>query len=77
MTTLAKPQRESHDKRKRALKEKLYQEVEVKNALTVEGINLDPQIFRSLELGSRYQEQLHTGFEMAHEHHVGIEFLVG
>lgn len=77
MTTRAKLQRESHEKRKRALKETLYREVEVKNALTVEGINVDPQIFRSLELGSRYQEQIHTGFEMDHEHHVGIEFPVG
>lgn len=62
---------------KKALKEKLYREVEHKLSLQVEGIDVDPKIFRHLALGTEYQEQIHTGFEMDHEHHVGIEFPVG
>lgn len=58
-------------------KTKLYEEVELKNAVSVEGISVDPNIFRHLDLEGEYQEQVHTLFEMDHEPHVGIEFPVG
>ncbi len=77
MTARPRQRHESQGNSKNTLKEKLYREVELKNALTVEGIDVDPGIFSHLELGTRYQEQIHTGFEMDHEHHVGIEFPVG
>lgn len=59
------------------LKKQLYKEVELKNAVSVEGVSVNPIIFKHLDLGGKYQEQIHTLFEMDHEPHVGIEFPVG
>jgi hypothetical protein len=59
------------------LKEQLYRELEIKNAASVEGIAVDPRIFKDLDLGGRYQEQVHTLFEMDHEHHGEVSFPVG
>jgi hypothetical protein len=59
------------------IKEKLYQELAIKNAAMVEGISFNPAIFRKLDLGGTYQEQVHTLFEMDHEHHVAISFPCG
>ena len=59
------------------LKEKLYQELELKILTGVEGINFDPHIFKHLDLGGRYQEEVHCLFEGDHETHVGIKFPAG
>ncbi|MFT8314077.1 MAG: radical SAM protein [Clostridium sp.] len=55
------------------LKKKLYHELEIKVAATVEGVNVDPKIFKNLELGDKYQEQVHCLFERDHEQHVGTK----
>lgn len=59
------------------LKQQLYRELEIKNNVTVEGINVNPIIFQQLDLKGKYQEQIHSLFEMDHEPHVGIDFPVG
>ena len=59
------------------LKETLYRELELKIATSVYGISFDPHIFQYLDLGGRYQEELHYCFEMAYETHVGIKFPTG
>ena len=56
------------------LKSILYRELELKIAINDEGINFDPQIFRHLDLGGRFQEEVICLFEMAYETHVGIKF---
>ena len=60
-----------------SLKQKLYAELALKNAVSVEGIAVNPKIFRDLDLGGKYQEQVHTLFEMDHEQHVSIPFPCG
>ncbi len=59
------------------LKETLYRELELKVITGVEGINFNPHIFRNLDLGGRYQEEIHCLFEGDHESHVGIQFPAG
>ena len=59
------------------IKDKLYQELAIKNAAMVEGVAFNPNIFKKLGLGEKYQEQVHTLFEMDHEHHVAIAFPCG
>ncbi|HWR29411.1 MAG TPA: radical SAM protein [Negativicutes bacterium] len=59
------------------IKKQLYQELEIKNNVSVEGIAVNPIIFQQLDLGGKYQEQIHSMFEMDHESHVGIDFPVG
>lgn len=57
-----------------AIKEQLYNELQIKIATTVYGINVDSEIFKHLDLGGKYQEQIHSLFEMDQESHVGIDF---
>lgn len=59
------------------LKKILYDELEIKNAVSVEGLSADPHIFKHLDLGGEYQEQVHTLFEMDHEHHGSFAFPCG
>lgn len=59
---------------KEQLKAKLYAELRIKNAVGVEGVNVDPHIFKHLDLGRTYQEQIHGQSEGDHETHVGIQF---
>ena len=59
------------------LKETLYKELKLKIATSVEGISFDPHIFKHIDLGGRYQEQIHCLFEGAYETHVGIKFPTG
>ena len=56
------------------LKEILYRELELKISINDEGISFDPLIFRHLDLGGRYQEEVICLFEMAYETHAGIKF---
>ncbi|MEQ8196635.1 MAG: radical SAM protein [Clostridiaceae bacterium] len=59
------------------LKKRLYKELELKAKVNIEGVNAKPAIFRHLDLGGEYQEQVHSLFEMDHHQHVGIEFPCG
>ena len=59
------------------LNEILYRELELKISTSVEGISFDPQIFRHLDLGGRYQEEVHCLFEHAYETHAGTKFPPG
>lgn len=59
------------------IKEILYKELELKSRIIVEGINVNPTIFKHLALGKEYQEQIHSLFEMDHHDHVGISFPCG
>lgn len=52
------------------LKDQLYEEARIKNAALVEGINIEPEIFQDLGVGTQFQEQVHCLFERDHEHHV-------
>lgn len=56
------------------LKQELYKEIALKSKIIVEGIKVNPNIFKHLELGSKTQEQIHGLFEMDHIDHVGIPF---
>ncbi len=56
------------------LKKTLYRELELKISTNDEGISFDPLIFKNLDLGGRYQEDIHICFEMAYETHVGLKF---
>ncbi|MDR1067271.1 MAG: radical SAM protein [Clostridiales bacterium] len=55
-----------------AVKESLMREIELKDEVGVEGLNLEPSIFHHLALGAEYQEQVHTLFERDHEPHEGF-----
>lgn len=55
------------------LKEKLYKELEIKIKITNEGVSFRPEIFNHLDLGGKYQEQVHTMFEMDIDTHVGVD----
>lgn len=57
-----------------ALKEELYRELEFKSKIIVEGVNIDFAVLDRLKLGTEYQEQIHTLFEMDHVTHVGVKF---
>lgn len=59
------------------LKSKLYKEIEAKNAAMVEGINVNPAIFKHLDLGRTHQEQVHYLFERDYEQHVGVKLPFG
>ncbi|MDF2924035.1 MAG: synthase subunit 2 [Paenibacillaceae bacterium] len=59
------------------LKDKLLKELQLKNEIGIAGVNADPAIFENLDLGGKYQEQVHALFEFDHETHVGIEFPTG
>ncbi|MBV4428064.1 radical SAM protein [Clostridium tyrobutyricum] len=59
------------------IKEQLYKELAVKNASMVEGIKVDPSIFKYLDFDGKYQKQIHTMFEYDHHPHTGIDFPVG
>jgi len=56
------------------IKEILYKELELKAKVNIEGVNAKPDIFKHLDLGGEYQEQIHSLFEMDHHDHVGIAF---
>jgi len=56
------------------IKKKLYTELEIKNEVSIYGISVNPIIFKNLDLGGKYQEQIHALFEMDHEQHSGVAF---
>jgi biotin synthase-related radical SAM superfamily protein len=59
------------------LKKQLYKELELKVYTGIEGLNFNSHIFKHLDLGGKYQEEIHCLFEMDSESHVGIKFPVG
>ena len=60
-----------------SIKEALYRELEVKAIACIDGVSFDPHIFQHLDLGGRYQEEVHSLFELDHESHVGFKFPSG
>jgi hypothetical protein len=54
--------------------ENLYKELRLKNKLQVEGINVDPKIFKYLDLGGSIKEQINALFANDHHAHTGIDF---
>ena len=56
------------------LKQILYKELYIKAKAIVDGINVNPAIFKNLALGTEYMEQVHGLFEGDHHPHVGILF---
>lgn len=59
------------------LKKRLYEELEAKIGAVVEGINVNPAIFKNLDLGGEIQEQVHFLFERDYEQHVGVKLPFG
>lgn len=58
------------------LKKKLWDELIVKSELFVDGLNYDPSFLKSLDVGGKYMEQVHVGFEMDLKTHIGVPFPV-
>lgn len=56
--------------------DKLYQELLIKADISIDGVNIDPTALKALEEVD-HQEQVHGGFEMDLETHVGQEFPSG
>lgn len=59
------------------LRARLLRELQLKNELMIAGTNAAPNIFQHLDLGGKYQEQVHALFEFDHETHSDIEFPCG
>ena len=55
------------------IKDRLFNELKFKAKVNVDGIKVDPKIFKNLDLGGKYQEQIHALFErycsLAISHH--------
>lgn len=62
---------------KEQLKAGLYKELELKNNIGNDGVSFDFSIFKDLDLGGAYQEQIHSQSEGDHETHVGVDFPCG
>ena len=56
------------------IKEQLYNELKFKAKVNIDGIKVDPKIFKNLDLGGKYQEQIHALFEMDHVAHPEVLF---
>ena len=52
----------------------LYDEIRLKNELAVDGINFEPDIFKDLELGTKYAETVQALFAMEREFHAEYIF---
>lgn len=52
----------------------LYEEIRLKNELLVEGLNFEPDIFKNLELGSKYTEFVYAMFSYDREFHADYTF---
>ncbi|MEQ8154698.1 MAG: radical SAM protein [Clostridiaceae bacterium] len=59
------------------LKAKLYKELQLKNQISNAGVNFNPAIFKHLDLGGKYQEQIHALFEHDKHSHAGIDLPCG
>ncbi|MEQ8155040.1 MAG: radical SAM protein [Clostridiaceae bacterium] len=55
-------------------KTKLYEELKIKADLSIDGVNIDAEALSSLDLRGEYQEQVHSGFDMNKENHVGTDY---
>lgn len=55
-------------------KEQLLRELKIKNSILVEGVNVQPDIFRHLDLGGTIKEQVNAMFANDHHEHAGIDF---
>lgn len=55
------------------LKEQLYKEIDLKAALQSQGVSFRPEVFKNLDLGRTYQEQVHTLFEYDTDTHTDYD----
>lgn len=55
-------------------KHKLLDEIKLKNRILVEGIAFTPEIFRHLDIGGKYIEQVNVLFTHDRHAHSNIEF---
>ena len=60
-----------------SIKDKLYKELEMKNKIGIEEVNVNPEIFKYIDLGGKYQEQVHVLFEQDHETHASFDLPCG
>lgn len=60
-----------------SIRDQLYKELELKNKIGIAGVNVNPEIFKHLDLGGKYQEQVHVLFEHDHETHAGFDLPCG
>ncbi|SDB14731.1 Radical SAM superfamily protein [Pseudobutyrivibrio sp. YE44] len=58
------------------LDQELLAEIRLKNELQVDGLNFDPEIFKDLELGTKYKEQVNVLFSSDRHAHVAYNFPV-
>ena len=59
-----------------AIDKELLAEIKLKNELQVYGINFSPDIFKNLELGTKYKEQVNVLFSGDRHAHVAYYFPV-
>ncbi len=59
------------------IKNILYKELALKNDINIAGVKVNPKIFEHLDLGGKYQEQIHALFEHDRHHHAGVHFPCG
>ncbi len=57
-----------------SFEKELYDEIKIKNQILVEGVRFNPDIFKNIELGTKYTEQVNILFAADHHAHTGIDF---
>lgn len=67
---------EVNNAEKNKLKERLYKEIDLKAKIGFEGISFDHKIFKHLDLGGEYLEQIHVLFEYNKELHLTYDLPV-
>ncbi|BBB89621.1 MAG TPA: radical SAM protein [Methylomusa anaerophila] len=74
ITTVKKNEMDNYngDISQEAIKKALYQELELKIELFVEGISFKADDVKQFEIGTKYQEQIHILFDMDKAHHSGF-----
>lgn len=59
------------------IKERLYRELELKVKLVVDGLSVDPALFKRLDLGGTHSEQVHNCFEFDADVHEDFDLPAG
>lgn len=55
------------------IKSALYKELVIKADIAIDGVKIQPDALKALDVEGQIQEQVHSGFEMDLETHVGVE----
>ncbi|MGG7177848.1 radical SAM protein [Clostridium paraputrificum] len=58
-------------------KKELYEQLRIRHEIGSSGINVDPEIFKHLDIGGTIKEQVNALFASDHENHPGIDFPTG